>query len=173
MKFRTFFSAFFLIMLFSDFCFAQEETTFVKVNDSVPVFEFEKTPGKKTSISDLKGKTVLITFFATWCGPCRKELPRIQSDVYNKYRKNPNFELLIFGREHSWEEIEKFSESNKFTMPMYPDPERKIYSQFAGQYIPRNFLVSAEGKVIYNSIGFDEKEFKKMKELIDYQLKSN
>lgn len=151
--------------------FAQEETTLVKLNDPVPAFMFERSPGKTQNISELKGKTVLITFFATWCGPCRKELPHIQSDIYNKYKKNPKFELLILGREHSWEEVNKFKEENKFTMPFYPDQERKIYSRFAGQYIPRNFLISSEGKVIFSSIGFEEKDFESLKKLIDQQLK--
>lgn len=173
MKLRILFSIFFLMTFLITICFAQEETTFVKISDSVPFFEFEKQPGKIFNISQLKGKTVLITFFATWCGPCRKELPEIQSVIYNKYRKNPKFELLVFGREHNWSEIEKFAEANKFNMPIYPDPERKIYSKFAGQYIPRNFLISGEGKVLYSSIGFDEKEFKKMKEMIEVQLKNN
>lgn len=171
MKFRILLISIFLMSLLKNVSIAQEETTFVKNSDLVPFFEFEMQPGKITNINQFKGKTVLITFFATWCGPCRKELPKIQSDIYNKYRKNSNFELLIFGREHSWEEIRKFAEANKFSMPFYPDPDRKIYSKFAGQYIPRNFLVSAEGKLIFSSIGFDEKEFKKMKELIEEQLK--
>ena len=152
---------------------AQEETTYVKVSDPVPEFEFEKSPGKTTNISELKGKTVLVTFFATWCPPCKKELPLIQSDIYNKYKKNPNFEILIFGREHSWEEVTKFKEANKFSMPFYPDPDRKIYSKFAGQYIPRNFLISTEGKVLFSSIGFDEKDFKLLRETIEIQLKKN
>lgn len=151
---------------------AQEETTLVKVNDLVPDFSFEKEAGKKQSIADLKGKTVLITFFATWCGPCRQELPHIQSDIYNKYKKNPNFELIILGREHSWEEVTKFKNENKYTMPFYPDPERKIYSKFAGQYIPRNFVISAEGKILYSSIGFAEEEFKKLKEILAKELKN-
>ena len=163
---------FFLVLLFlSSKGFAQEETTLVQLSESVPTFEFEKSPGIKQSISDLKGKTVLITFFATWCGPCRKELPFIQSDIYNKYKNNPNFEILIFGREHSWDEVNKFKNENKFTMPFYPDPERKIYAKFAGQYIPRNFLISPEGKIIFSSIGFDEKDFKALKDLLEKQLK--
>lgn len=151
--------------------FAQEETTLVKISDPVPAFEFERTPTTKQSIADLKGKTVLITFFATWCGPCRKELPFIQSEIYNKYKNNPKFELLIFGREHSWEEVNKFKVENKYSMPFYPDPERKIFSKFAGQYIPRNFLISPEGKIIFSSVGFEEKDFKLLKETLEKQLK--
>ena len=151
--------------------YSQEEMTLLKKSDQVPAFEFEKSTGKMQNISELKGKTVLITFFATWCGPCRKELPHIQADIYNKYKANPNFELIILGREHSWEEVDKFKAENKFTMPFYPDPERKIYSKFATQFIPRNFLISPEGKLIFSSIGFEEKDFKALKGAIEKELK--
>jgi thiol-disulfide isomerase/thioredoxin len=173
MKFRIVNSMLIFLICSSFLSLAQEETTFVKLSEPVPEFEFEKSPGKTMNISELKGKTVLITFFATWCGPCRKELPFIQSDIYNKFRKNPKFEILIFGREHSWDEVTKFKEANKYSMPFYPDPDRKIYSKFAGQYIPRNFLVSPEGKILYSSIGFEEKDFKSLKEIIQDQLKRN
>lgn len=157
------------------FCFtfgyAQEETTLVKISEPVPSFEFEKSPGQIQNISEYKGKLVLITFFATWCGPCRKELPHIQADIYNKYKDNPNFKLLILGREHSWDEVNKFKADNKFSMPFYPDPERKIYSKFATQFIPRNFLISPEGLVLFSSIGFEDKDYKELKETIVNQLK--
>lgn len=163
----------FISLFFSVCCFSQEETTFVKIGSDLPGFEFEKSPGKLIASSELKGKTVLITFFATWCGPCRKELPHIQSEIFNKYKNNPKFELLIFGREHSWNEVNKFKADNKFTMPFYPDPERKIYSKFAGQYIPRNFLVAPDGKVLYSTIGFEQKDFDELKSIIEKQLKGN
>jgi len=164
----------FIAMLFCfSFGFAQEETTLLKKSDQVPAFEFERSPGKTQNILELKGKTVLITFFATWCGPCRKELPHIQSDIYSKYKDNPNFELIILGREHSWDEVNQFKVENKFTMPFYPDLERKIYSKFATQFIPRNFLISPEGKVIFSSIGFEDKDFKTLRETIEKELKKN
>ena len=173
MKFRIVNSMLIFLICSSFLSVAQEETTFAKFSEPVPEFVFEKSPGKTMNISELKGKTVLITFFAIWCGPCRKELPFIQSDIFNKFKKNPNFEILIFGREHSWDEVTKFKEANKFSMPFYPDPDRKIYSKFAGQYIPRNFLISPEGKILFSSIGFDKKDFKTLKETIDNQLKIN
>lgn len=167
------FSAIILFLLIFPFMqsFAQEETTFVKLADQVPGFEFEMNPGIKQNIAELKGKLVMITFFATWCAPCRQELPHIQSDIYNKYKNNPKFQLLVFGREHSWEEVNKFKNENRFSMPFYPDPDRKIYSKFAGQYIPRNFLISPEGKVLFSSIGFTDKDFSELKKMLETLLK--
>ena len=161
----------FFLAISSNHCFAQTDTTMVKLLDPVPAFDYELSPGIRQNIADLKGKLVMVTFFATWCGPCRQELPHIQSDIYNKYKNNPKFQLLIFGREHSWEQVNKFKADNQFTMPMYPDPARNVYSKFAKQYIPRNFLISPEGKVIFSSIGFTEKDFNELKELIKVELK--
>ena len=151
--------------------FSQEDTTIVKVLDPVPAFDFEVNPGIRQNIADMEGKLVMVTFFATWCAPCRQELPHIQSDIYNKYKDNTKFQLLIFGREHSWAEINKFKAENKFSMPLYPDPGRKIYSKFAKQTIPRNFLISPDSRVIFSSIGFNQENFDELKDLIKEELK--
>ncbi|HEY3371249.1 MAG TPA: TlpA disulfide reductase family protein [Prolixibacteraceae bacterium] len=165
-------SIFFFLIFSLNQSFAQQDTTLVKLFDPVPAFDYELSPGIRQNIADLKGKLVLVTFFATWCGPCRQELPHIQSEIYNKYKDNPKFKLLIFGREHNWKEVNKFKEANKYTMPFYPDPDRKIYAQFAKQFIPRNFLISPDGKVIFSSIGFVQANFDALKELIKTELKS-
>ena len=91
--------------------------------------------------------------------------------MYDKYKNNENFVLLIFGREHSWEEINKFTTEQNFTMPFYPDKERKIFSIYAKQNIPRNFIIDKEGKIAVSSSGFNEKEFveiiEKVKKLLN------
>jgi peroxiredoxin len=151
--------------------FAQDEFTLVKEGQKAPDFTFETTPGKTAKLSDLKGKVVWINFFATWCGPCRQELPHLQKEVYNKLKNNKNFELIILGREHSWEEINKFKTEQKFDMPFYPDNGRKVFSLYAKQNIPRNFIIDKEGKVVVSSTGFTEKEFGEIVEKVDEMLK--
>ena len=160
--------SFLLIMAFISN--AQDEFTLVKTGDAAPDFTFETAPGKTMKLSDLKGKVVWINFFATWCGPCRAELPHLQKEVYDKLKSEKNFQLIILGREHSWEEINKFKTEQKFDMPFSPDPGRKAFSLYAKQNIPRNFIIDKNGKIAVTSTGFNEKEFeeiiKKVHELI-------
>lgn len=164
-----------LIILFVAFSFqisAQDElaTTIVKKGQKVPAFTFTDENGKTFSISDFKGKVVMITFFATWCAPCRQELPHIQSDIYDKYKENSQFKLLIFGREHSQKEVNDFKAAQGFTMPFYADKNRTVYSLFAEKYIPRNFLIDKNGTIIFSETGFNNEKFTELKNLIQQQV---
>jgi len=160
-----------IILIFTSSLFAQDEATLVKVGDKAPDFSFSTENGKTTKLSDIKGKVVWINFFATWCPPCRQELPHLQKKVYDKLKSNPNFELIILGREHSWEEINKFKSDNKFKMSFYPDLERKAFSLYAQQNIPRNFIIDKEGKIAVASTGFNEKEFEEIINKVETLLK--
>lgn len=159
------------LLIFTKGIFAQDQFTIVKEGEAAPDFSYETEPGKTQMLSELKGKVVWINFFATWCGPCRKELPHLQKDVYDKYIENDDFVLIILGREHSWEEVNKFKEEQKFSMPFYPDPKREIFAMFAQQNIPRNFIIDKEGKVALSSVGFNEEDFEKIKEKVASLLK--
>jgi peroxiredoxin len=141
--------------------FAQDQFTYAKEGQPAPDFSFEMSDGKTQKLSDLKGKVVWITFFATWCGPCRKELPHLQKDVYEKFGDRSDFELLVIGREHTWEEVNKFKTEQNFNLPFYPDPKREIFSKYASQNIPRNFIINKTGKIVISSVGFNEEEFQK------------
>ena len=160
-----------LLLIHMGSLIAQDEFTLVKVGEKAPDFTFETAPGETMKLSDMKGKVVWINLFATWCGPCRKELPHLQEEVYNQYKDNSNFVLIILGREHGWDEVNKFKAEQGFTMPFYPDPERKVFSLYAKQNIPRNFIIDKDGKVAYSSIGFEPAEFEKIKENVITLLK--
>ena len=147
----------------------EQKTTIIKVGQQVPSFNYRLTDALH-SISSLQGKVTLITFFATWCGPCNNELPPIQEEIYDEYKNNPDFQLLVIGREHSDQELLQFQHEKGFHFPLIADPKREIYSLFAQSYIPRNFLVNKEGKVIYQSVGYNEDKFRILKTHIKKQL---
>ncbi|MDN3693441.1 TlpA disulfide reductase family protein [Chryseobacterium tructae] len=143
--------------MISSFALSQE----IVENQALPDFSILTEKGLLKS-SDLKGKVVLINFFATWCGPCLQELPHLQSEVWDKYKNNSQFSLLVIGREHSQREIEAFKIKKGYNLPMYADEKRSVYSLFAKEYIPRNYIINKEGKVVYTSVSYDEEEFKNM-----------
>jgi len=172
MKFTLRAISFALILLSASVIVAwasQEETEKVKVGDVAPDFKVETSDGELTT-ADLKGKVVLINFFATWCPPCRKELPVLEKQVWEKFKSNDDFVLLVIGREHSKEELVKFAEEKELNLPFYPDVKREIFSQFATQSIPRNYIINKGGKVVYASKGFSDKEFEHMMAVLDKQL---
>jgi len=146
-------------------------TSLVKENQKAPDFFFTTVDGKTIHLSDYKGKIILINFFATWCGPCMKEMPFIQKNLWDKLKDNPKFVLLSFGRNHSQEEIDKFIETKKFTFPIYADKDKYVYNNFATKYIPRNYLIDENGVIVYSSSGYNEKEFEKLIDIINRLLK--
>lgn len=141
--------------------------------DPVPTFMFELEKGNIQSINDYNNKTVLLVFFATWCSYCRAELPVIQKEIWETYRGNEHFKLLVIGREHNRNDIEKFMSENHFTFPVVPDTKREIFSMFAAQNIPRSYLIDKNGKIVKMMIGYQKSEFKKLKKQIKAELEIN
>ena len=149
---------------------AQEKETLVKVGDDVPEFVVEMFDGQKINIKDLKGKIVLINFWATWCPPCQEELKRVQKEIIDRF-KGKDFVFLAISREESKEQVKKFQERNGYTFPMGLDPERKIYSKFATATIPRNFIIDKKGKIVEIEVGYTKEAFAKMIEKLEKLLK--
>lgn len=147
------------------------DSSLVKLQESTPDFSFFNGEGKVLNLNDYKGKVILINFFATWCGPCMQEMPFLQKDIWNKLKNNSNFVILSFGRDHSQEEVDKFIAKKKFTFPIFADKGKLIYSLFATKYIPRNYLIDQNGKVVYASTGFSMDEFEALKNKINTLLK--
>lgn len=144
-----------------------------KVNkgDQVPAFSVTNKDGSKISTQDLKGKVVLLNFFATWCPPCREELPRLQKELWESLDDKSDFTILVLAREEGWDKLDPFMKSHNYTFPVFPDLNRKVFSLFAEQSIPRNVLLNKEGKIIYQSIGYTPEEFTKLIALIKEELK--
>lgn len=142
----------------------------VALNEVAPAFVVPKKNGVSISSADLKGKVVMLNFFATWCPPCRQELPRLQKEIWEKYKDNPKFELMVLAREQDWDKIDPFVAEHKFTLPFYPDLKRNVFGLFAEQGIPRNVILDTKGHVVYQSIGYEEKEFNELIALLDNLL---
>jgi peroxiredoxin len=105
--------------------------------------------GKPWHLRDLKGKVVLVNFWATWCPPCRKEMPDLQA-LYDKY-KDQGFLVLSISDEEA-AKVSPFIAERKITYPVLLDPGRKINDAFIVEGIPKSFVYDREGKMVAQSI---------------------
>lgn len=146
------------------------QKTRVKQGQQAPDFTCQTISGEDFSLIAEKGNVILINFFATWCGPCMQEMPRLEKEIFQKFRNRSDFKLICIGREHNAEELEKFAEEEKLSLPIAPDPKREIYGKYAEGYIPRNFVIGKDGKIKWISIGYSEPDFQKLIQTIDKEL---
>ncbi len=105
--------------------------------------------GKPWHLRDLKGKVVLVNFWATWCPPCRKEMPDLQA-LYDKY-KDQGFLVLSISDEEA-AKVSPFIAERKISYPVLLDPGRKVNDGFIVEGIPKSFVYNREGKMVAQSI---------------------
>ena len=148
----------------------ETEPSMIQKNICVPKFELTSSVYGNIKSADLEGKVVLVSLFATWCGPCQKELAEVQNTLWPMYKDNKDFKMLVIGREHTDEDLQKYNERKKFTFPLYPDPKREVFSMFAEKSIPRAYLFGKDGKLIYSSVGYTAEEFQKLMKTIESAL---
>lgn len=151
-------------------CQAQSGETLVKVGQQAPEFSVNMFDGSVVSLKDLKGKVVLLNFWATWCPPCRLELNRVQKDIIDRFA-GEDFVFLPVSRQDSYEKIKTFREQTGHQFPMGMDTDRKIYALFATATIPRNFLIDRTGKIILAEEGYSDESFQHLIEAIEKALK--
>ena len=112
-------------------------------------FTLSDLQGKSWHLQDLKGKVVLVNFWATWCPPCRKEMPDLQA-LYDKY-KDQGFVVLSISDEEA-AKVSPFVTERNISYPVLLDPQRKVNDAFVVEGIPKSFVYDREGKLVAQSI---------------------
>ena len=112
-------------------------------------FTISDLQGKTWHLRDLKGTIVLVNFWATWCPPCRKEMPDLEA-LYDKY-KDQGFVVLSISDEEA-AKVSPFITVGRITYPVLLDPGRKVNEAFAVEGIPKSFVYDRQGKLVAQSI---------------------
>jgi thiol-disulfide isomerase/thioredoxin len=148
-----------------------------RVNQPAVDFALKNLEGKIVKLSDLRGKVVVVDFWATWCGPCKASFPYLQK-VYNKYKDNPKVVILAV---NTWENVsgkekenlvKKFMVDNKYTFPVLYD--EGFVEKYGVSGIPTKFVIDKKGMVQFKTIGFTgEKMVEEMTMQLDILLDDN
>jgi peroxiredoxin len=143
----------------------------VQVGEPLPDFAVTDSQGTRFSVSDAKGKVLLINFFATWCGPCRKELPHIEK-IWDDNRESMKLQVLIIGVDETLDSVKRFGEENKMSLPFAPDPDGEIFRLFVKPEasIPRTIIVSPKGEIVYAKGEFYDRDIHTIRSVIARQL---
>ena len=151
---------------------ADERGYIVKVGDQVPDFDLMMMDGTTLNIKELQGKVVMLQFTASWCGVCRKEMPHIESEIWQKLKDNPEFALYGIDLKETPEGTAEFAKAIPVTYPLTLDPEGERFALFCdkGAGVTRNIILDRTGKIIMLTRLYDEAEFASMVKLINEEL---
>ena len=115
----------------------------------------------------------MLQFTASWCGVCRKEMPFIERDIWQKHKDNASFALYGVDRDEPLEKVKAFVKQTKVTYPLGLDPRADIFAKYAVRNagITRNVLIDKTGKIVMMTRLYNEEEFSALCKKIDELLK--
>ena len=139
----------------------------VNIGDTAPNFTMEYTTGEKVTLTDLRGKIVVLQFTASWCSVCRKEMPHLEKDVWQQF-KEKGLVLVGIDRDEPIETVIQFQKDMGTTYPLALDPGAEIFGLFADKNsgVTRNVVIDQQGKIVFLTRLFEEKEYNQMIEAI-------
>jgi peroxiredoxin len=116
-----------------------------------PDFTLKGEDGKTYRLSDYRGKVVVLNFWATWCPPCRYEMPSMER-AHNKLKKEP-IVLLAINVGETEEVVFEFTGRYPVTFPLLLDLDGKVIRQYPVIGLPTTFVIDPQGKVVYRAVG--------------------
>lgn len=144
-----------------------------RMNKPAPLLNtFVDMKGQPVSAASLKGKVILIDFWATWCIPCMQEMPYLQK-LYDQYKQHPDVVFMITnsGAKNTLADAQGWSGNKKYTFPVYYNTDPAIGDKFRFNIIPASYLINKDGNIIFTNIGFEGPEVEeKLKQQLEMLL---
>jgi thiol-disulfide isomerase/thioredoxin len=122
-----------------------------------PDFTLASLDGKQVNLGALKGSLVFVNFWATWCGPCKMEIPSLEM-LYEK-EKGKGLVLLGVDLSEAKDEVSRFVKEKAMTFPVLLDTTSSVGQIYASQSIPMTYIIGRSGHVLARKVGFDGSEW--------------
>lgn len=129
------------------------ETAPIQQNNAAPDFKMTDINGKSVSLSSLKGKPVVLNFWASWCGVCKTEMPHFEN-MYRQYKDDINFVMLnLTGNGETTDRALSFIKENNYSFPVYFDDTGEGAVNYGIFSIPTTYFIDADGNIVVYAQG--------------------
>lgn len=135
---------------------AGDEAAMELVGKPAPAFELEDLNGNSVSLASMKGKTVILDFFATWCGPCKQGLP-VLMDIADK-RAADGVVLCVIDLDEPAEKVKKFLDKNKWSLNLLLTGKSRVADEYKVGGIPHTVIIDPDGTIQFVEVGFRGKD---------------
>ena len=143
----------------------------VKLGEPAPNFRLQDLDGRFVALSDLRGKVVLLNFWATWCGPCRVEMPAME-ELYRMFSRK-DFEILAVSTDAEGVSITRpFQKKNRLTFPILHDSDYRVGLTYGARSLPMTFMVDRQGVVRHQIFGARDWSAPEAQQLVLMLMKS-
>ena len=147
------------------------ERQVVRLGEPAPNFQLRDLNGRQVALSELRGKVVLLNFWATWCGPCRVEMPAMEK-LYRAFSRN-DFEILAVSTDAQGASVTRpFQQENRLTFPILHDADYRVGLTYGARSLPMTFMVDRQGIVRHQIFGARDWGAPEAHQLVQLLMKS-
>jgi len=132
---------------------AEESTPHVSAGNKAADFKLETLEGRTVSLSQMKGKVVFLNVWATWCGPCREEMPSMET-LYDQFKGNRDFVMLAVSQDTKGKSVvAPYVEKNGYHFTVLLDPENEVSESYDVSGVPETFIIDRRGRIVAHHMG--------------------
>jgi peroxiredoxin len=132
---------------------AQDSEPPVAAGDRAANFTLDTLDGHKISLADFHGKVVFLNIWATWCGPCREEMPSMET-LYDELKGNKDFVMLAVSQDTKGRTaVARYVQKNGYHFTILLDPDNKVGESYDVSGVPETFIIDRKGRIVAHHMG--------------------
>lgn len=129
-----------------------------RTGEPAPLFNALDESGREVGTASARGRVIVVSVWAPWCRPCVDELPRVEREIWQRFK--PQVDVLGLALGETAPKVRDYNRAAGLTFPLVPDPDAKIARLFGAEHsIPQTFVIDHSGRIVYHAIGYGPRDF--------------